>query len=115
MSIEIIAMVGTQEVSESRGTFGGPAIDAGFHESSSVGSQRLQQQAAERDVHDERLWMGVTKLTGPGGRGTGAAAARAGGYAGRIRADGPVGMSDQVLDLGCLPEVTAPGRGRRGE
>jgi hypothetical protein len=68
VSIEIIAMVGTQEVSESRGTFGGPAIDAGFHESSSVGSQRLQQQAAERDVHDERLWMGVTKLTGPGGK-----------------------------------------------
>ena len=67
MSIEIIGMVGTQEVSESRGTFGGP-IDAGFHESSSVGSQRLQQQAAERDVHDERLWMGVTKLTGPGGK-----------------------------------------------
>jgi hypothetical protein len=68
VSIEIIGMVGTQEVSESRGTFGGPAIDAGFHESSSVGSQRLQQQAAERDVHDERLWMGVTKLTGPGGK-----------------------------------------------
>jgi alkanesulfonate monooxygenase len=35
--------------------------------SSSIGSARLQQQAAERDVHDERLWFGVTKLTGPGG------------------------------------------------
>lgn len=34
---------------------------------SSVGSRRLQEQAAQRDVHDERLWFGVTKLTGPGG------------------------------------------------
>ncbi len=42
----------------------------GFRDSSSVGSQRLQQQAAERDVHDERLWFGVTKLTGPGGNST---------------------------------------------
>ncbi|HEX3751442.1 MAG TPA: LLM class flavin-dependent oxidoreductase [Streptosporangiaceae bacterium] len=35
--------------------------------SSSVGSARLQAQAAERDVHDQRLWFGVTRLTGPGG------------------------------------------------
>jgi alkanesulfonate monooxygenase len=42
----------------------------GFRESSSVGSERLQRQAAERDVHDERLWYGVTKLTGPGGNST---------------------------------------------
>jgi len=42
----------------------------GFRESSSVGSERLQQQGAERDVHDERLWYGVTKLTGPGGNST---------------------------------------------
>jgi alkanesulfonate monooxygenase len=35
--------------------------------SSSVGSARLQQQAAAADVHDERLWFGVTQLTGPGG------------------------------------------------
>jgi alkanesulfonate monooxygenase len=42
----------------------------GFGDSSSVGSQRLQDQAAERDVHDERLWMGVTRLTGPGGNST---------------------------------------------
>ena len=34
---------------------------------SSVGSARLQQQAAAADVHDERLWFGVTRLTGPGG------------------------------------------------
>jgi alkanesulfonate monooxygenase len=42
----------------------------GFRESSSVGSERLQQQGAERDVHDERLWYGVTRLTGPGGNST---------------------------------------------
>ncbi len=42
----------------------------GLRESSSVGSQRLQQQGAERDVHDERLWYGITKLTGPGGNST---------------------------------------------
>ena len=42
----------------------------GFRDSSSVGSERLQQQAAERDVHDERLWYGVTRLTGPGGNST---------------------------------------------
>jgi alkanesulfonate monooxygenase len=42
----------------------------GFRESSSVGSERLQRQGADRDVHDERLWYGVTKLTGPGGNST---------------------------------------------
>jgi alkanesulfonate monooxygenase len=42
----------------------------GFRESSSVGSDRLQRQGAEREVHDERLWYGVTKLTGPGGNST---------------------------------------------
>jgi alkanesulfonate monooxygenase len=42
----------------------------GFRESSSVGSERLQRQGTERDVHDERLWYGVTKLTGPGGNST---------------------------------------------
>jgi alkanesulfonate monooxygenase len=34
---------------------------------SSVGSERLQEQARESEVHDERLWFGVTSLTGPGG------------------------------------------------
>jgi alkanesulfonate monooxygenase len=42
----------------------------GFRESTSVGSERLQRQGADRDVHDERLWYGVTKLTGPGGNST---------------------------------------------
>jgi alkanesulfonate monooxygenase len=42
----------------------------GFRESSSVGFERLQQQGAERDVHDERLWYGITRLTGPGGNST---------------------------------------------
>lgn len=43
---------------------------SGFRESSSVGSQRLQQQGAEREIHDERLWYGITRLTGPGGNST---------------------------------------------
>jgi len=30
MSIEIIGMVGTKEVSESRGSPGGPVVDAGY-------------------------------------------------------------------------------------
>ena len=42
----------------------------GFRDSSSVGSERLQQQAAEREVYDGRLWYGVTRLTGPGGNST---------------------------------------------
>jgi alkanesulfonate monooxygenase len=42
----------------------------GFRESSSVGSERLQRQGAEGDIHDQRLWYGVTKLTGPGGNST---------------------------------------------
>jgi alkanesulfonate monooxygenase len=42
----------------------------GFRESTSVGSERLQRQGAASDVHDERLWYGVTKLTGPGGNST---------------------------------------------
>ena len=97
MSIEIIGMVGTKDVSESRGSFDGPPIDTGYltrfaqaHEAAgfdrvligygatspdgfavaAVGSERLQRQAADRDVHDERLWYGVTKLTGPGGNST---------------------------------------------
>jgi alkanesulfonate monooxygenase len=42
----------------------------GFRESSSVGSERLQRQGADREIHDERLWYGITKLTGPGGNST---------------------------------------------
>ncbi len=36
-------------------------------QSSSIGAQRLQDQARTQEVHDERLWFGVTALTGPGG------------------------------------------------
>jgi alkanesulfonate monooxygenase len=42
----------------------------GFRMSSSVGAERLQQQGRDADVHDERLWYGITKLTGPGGNST---------------------------------------------
>src|SRR5258708_688597 len=32
----------------------------GFRESTSVGSERLQLQGAQSDVHDGRLWYGIT-------------------------------------------------------
>ncbi|PRZ43066.1 alkanesulfonate monooxygenase [Antricoccus suffuscus] len=38
--------------------------------STAVSRQRLQEQAAKKEVHDERLWFGITKLTGPGGNST---------------------------------------------
>ncbi|MDN3356380.1 LLM class flavin-dependent oxidoreductase [Actinomadura sp. DC4] len=41
-----------------------------YRMSSSVGSDRLQRQAAENERHDERLWYGITALTGPGGNST---------------------------------------------
>ncbi|GII01455.1 LLM class flavin-dependent oxidoreductase [Planobispora takensis] len=51
---------------------GGGALrwSRGARESSAVGSARLQEQGAEKEVHDERLWYGVTNLTGPGGNST---------------------------------------------
>jgi alkanesulfonate monooxygenase len=50
----------------------GESLEAGesagtVRDHSSVGSARLQEQAREREVHDERLWFGITRLTGPGG------------------------------------------------
>lgn len=35
-----------------------------------VSAQRLQELAAAREVYDERLWFGLTKLAGPGGNST---------------------------------------------
>ncbi|WP_026311068.1 LLM class flavin-dependent oxidoreductase [Parafrankia elaeagni] len=42
-----------------------------FATSNSVASARLQEAAARQQVHDERLWFGVTALTGPGGNSSG--------------------------------------------
>jgi len=53
---------GVRGTSPEAGESGGTVLDH-----SSVGSARLQEQAREREVHDERLWFGVTRLTGPGG------------------------------------------------
>ncbi|TDE97280.1 LLM class flavin-dependent oxidoreductase [Occultella glacieicola] len=36
----------------------------------STSAQRLQDAAAESEVHDERLWTGITKLVGPAGNST---------------------------------------------
>ncbi|WP_329082655.1 LLM class flavin-dependent oxidoreductase [Streptosporangium sp. NBC_01469] len=49
---------------------GGLRWGKGKSESTSVGAARLQEQGAEREVHDERLWYGVTNLIGPGGNST---------------------------------------------
>jgi alkanesulfonate monooxygenase len=48
----------------------GTRAPGGADDASSVGSRRLQDQGAEREVHDERLWYGVTRITGPGGNST---------------------------------------------
>ncbi|CAH0157424.1 LLM class flavin-dependent oxidoreductase [Microbacterium foliorum] len=39
-------------------------------EQNAVSADRLQQAALRGDVHDERLWLGITKLTGPSGNST---------------------------------------------
>ena len=40
-------------------------------ETAAVSADRLQRLAHERDVHDERLWFGITKLMGPQGNSSG--------------------------------------------
>ncbi|MGP9604171.1 LLM class flavin-dependent oxidoreductase [Brachybacterium sp. AOP42-E1-35] len=40
-------------------------------EPTAVSADRLQRLAQERDVHDERLWFGITKLMGPQGNSSG--------------------------------------------
>lgn len=39
-------------------------------EKASVSAGLLQEHAKLGDVHDERLWLGITRLTGPGGNST---------------------------------------------
>lgn len=39
-------------------------------EQAAESADRLQRHAARGDVHDERLWLGITRLTGPGGNST---------------------------------------------
>jgi len=50
-------------------------------EQDAVSADRLQQHANRADVHDERLWLGITKLMGPAGNST-----------------APVGTSEQVAE-----------------
>jgi alkanesulfonate monooxygenase len=49
---------------------GGRNRSAASADASSVGSLRLAEQAAQQEVYDERLWFGITRLTGPGGNST---------------------------------------------
>lgn len=39
-------------------------------ERTAVSADRLQEHATRGDVHDERLWLGITRLTGPSGNST---------------------------------------------
>lgn len=39
-------------------------------ERTAVSADRLQEHAKRGDVHDERLWLGITRLTGPSGNST---------------------------------------------
>ncbi len=50
-------------------------------EQASVSAGLLQEHAKLGDVHDERLWLGITRLTGPGGNST-----------------APVGTAEQVAE-----------------
>lgn len=50
-------------------------------ENSAVGARLLNSHALEKDVHDERLWFGINRLTGGGGNST-----------------GPVGTPEQVVE-----------------
>jgi len=50
-------------------------------EATSVSADLLQKHAQLGDVHDERLWLGITRLTGPAGNST-----------------APVGTPDQVAE-----------------
>ncbi|WP_404438418.1 LLM class flavin-dependent oxidoreductase [Microbacterium aerolatum] len=50
-------------------------------ERNAVSADRLQEHAKRGDVHDERLWLGITRLTGPSGNST-----------------APVGTPEQVAD-----------------
>jgi alkanesulfonate monooxygenase len=50
-------------------------------ENVAVGAQLLNSHALEKDVHDERLWFGLNRLTGGGGNST-----------------GPVGTPEQVVE-----------------
>ncbi len=50
-------------------------------ENTAVGARLLNAHALEKDVHDERLWFGLNRLTGGGGNST-----------------GPVGTPEQVVE-----------------
>jgi alkanesulfonate monooxygenase len=89
---------------------GGRAKAANDGDASSVGSLRLQEQAAEQEVYDERLWYGITRLTGPGGNST-ALVGTAAQVAGALAAYRRAGV-DSVLIRGFDPleDVTDWGR-----
>lgn len=95
------AGAGAQGVRQVQGVLVPDARKESADGNSSVGSRRLQDQAAAREVHDERLWFGVTKLTGPGGNSS-ALVGTPGQVAAALRRYRDVGV-DHVLIRGFDP------------
>jgi alkanesulfonate monooxygenase len=62
------------DAAQARADAGGPLRPGPNHhgnENTAVGAARLRAWAADKDVHDDRLFFGVTRVTGGGGNSTG--------------------------------------------
>jgi alkanesulfonate monooxygenase len=62
---ESIREATAKRLAAAEGLYGKAGFFAG--QSNSVGDRRLRETAARQEVHDERLWFGITALTGQGG------------------------------------------------
>src|SRR4051794_40935551 len=62
---EAIRAATAQRLAASTGLYGKNGFITGDNQS--VGDRRLRETAARQEVHDERLWFGITALTGQGG------------------------------------------------
>jgi alkanesulfonate monooxygenase len=67
---EVIRELTAQRLAAAQGLYGKntPFISG---QNQSVGDRRLRETAARKEVHDERLWFGITALTGQGGNSSG--------------------------------------------
>jgi alkanesulfonate monooxygenase len=62
---EAIREATAQRLADGSGLYGKNGFITGDNQS--VGDRRLRETAARQEVHDERLWFGITALTGQGG------------------------------------------------
>jgi alkanesulfonate monooxygenase len=65
---ESIREATARRLAAAEGLYGGNRFIAG--DNVSVGDRRLREAAARKEAHDERLWFGITALTGQGGNST---------------------------------------------